>query len=101
MAIQELKVQVYADLSDFEQKVRQTLERLPLELRDDFLSSLERLLSDSGLSLIRVDEAFCEGIAGEGGIASSAGEKLVLRVGFAGLDDLCASALRAADVESA
>ncbi|KES23108.1 hypothetical protein [Pseudomonas sp. AAC] len=101
MDTQELKVQVLADLSDFEQKISRVLKRLPLELRDEFLSSLQRFLFDSRLCLIRIDEPLDEGVTGEGGIASGAGEKLVFRVSFTGLDDLCASALRATDGEGA
>jgi len=101
MDTQELKVQVLADLSDFEQKISRTLERLPLELRDEFLGGLQRFLFDSRLCLVRIDELLDEGVTGEGSAASSAGEKLVFRVSFTGLDDLCASALRAADGEGA
>lgn len=96
MGAQELKVNISADLSDIERKVGQTLACLPQELRHQFVDGVRGLLLDGRVRCIRCDELIGKFIPDVSGAASGTLKSFAFRVGLTGLDELCASALRAA-----
>lgn len=97
----ELKVGLRTDLSDIEEKIGKTLSRLPDELRHQFVDGVRSLLLDGRVRCIRCDELIGESIPGVSSAASNTLKIFAFRVCLDGLDELCATALRAAHGDGA
>lgn len=97
----ELKVGLLTDLSDIEEKIGQTLSLLPEELRHKFVDGVRSLLLDGRVRCIRCDELIGESIPGVSSAASNTLKNFAFRVSLGGLDELCATALRAAHGDGA
>lgn len=96
MTTQELNIKVLTDLSDIELKVSQTMQRLPEEVRHQFVDGVRGLLLNRRVRCVRCDELIGELIPDVTGAAPGTLKSFAFRVRLNGLDELCASALRAA-----
>lgn len=97
----ELKIGILTDLSEVEEKISQTLAKLPQELRHKFVDGVSDLLLDGRISCVRSHELIGEIIPGVSGTASNTLKNFAFRVSLGGLDELCATALRAAHGDGA
>lgn len=92
-----LKIGVLTDISEIEEKIGQTLPLLPEELRHKFVDGVRGLLLDGRVRCVRADELVDQCVPDVSGTTVRTLKNIAFRVSLDGLDELCASALRAAN----
>lgn len=96
----EVKFEIIANSADLEGKVSKTLGLLPLHLRKGFLESVLDLVRSGACRAVYVRLGKRSFVQGADGATTYALIRRIYSAQLVGLDELCATALRAAGIES-